>query len=198
RGIAKTEIRNFKGEQLFKNHSWNAIKLHGEWQFIDTTWASAYLTANSKNIVPQNAEHYFLTPPTSFIKTHFPKNSDWQLVTPIVDVGSFLNAPIFYPSYFTCGMSLASNMNGWLRISPNNEFLIRFERFPRKKNTSFWVSETSELKKIKLKKTGNNEYILKSKLNKKLQDKKDLVLIWDNKPILAFKIQKDNSISRIK
>lgn len=192
KGIAKTEIKNFKGEQLFKNHSWNVVKLNGEWAFIDATWASAYFKSNSKKIVHESAEHYFLTHPSSFIKTHFPANPDWQLLSPMVDIGSFFNGPIYFPGYFANGVALASNMNGWLRLSKDNDFLIRFKKLPKKKNMQFWVSETSELKKLRLKKTENNEYIFKSKLNKKLQDKKDLVLIWDNQPILAFKIQKSH------
>lgn len=197
KGIAKTEIRNFKGEQLFKNHSWNVVKLDGEWKFIDTTWASAYISPTSKEIVRENAEHYFFTSPSVLIKTHFPADADWQLLTPLVDVGSFFKAPIFFPGYFTKGIILASNTDGLLRLSDDNEFHIRFKKLPNKSNMSFWVSETSELKKMRLKKTGKNEYIVESKLTKKSLEKEDLVLIWDNEPILAFKIQKDNSLSNI-
>lgn len=189
-GIAKIEIRDIKDERLFKNHAWNAVMLDGEWKLIDTTWASAYMSSSSHKHTPEGAEHYFLTEPSAFIKSHYPANPDWPLLSPLVDVGSFYSAPIFYTGYFVKDVTLKSNTDGYLRLSDDNKFLIQFENLPRKRAMQYWVSETSELRKIRLKKTENNEYVIESKLSKKLQEKENLVLIYGNEPILSFKIRK--------
>ncbi|KAJ3203221.1 hypothetical protein HDU83_001009 [Entophlyctis luteolus] len=54
-------------------HEWNAVLVHGEYRFIESTWASGTVT-NGKFINHYNPEPYFLVSPTLFIYSHIPKS----------------------------------------------------------------------------------------------------------------------------
>lgn len=60
------------------DHSWNAVKIEGQWYLLDATWGSSLLqrdeTYTSIN------EDYFLSPPGDFILTHLPNLPMWQLL----------------------------------------------------------------------------------------------------------------------
>ena len=64
------------------NHVWNAIKLEGEWYFMDCCWGSGHVKLLTFDKVFK--DHYFLTPPKQFIFDHFPVQSDWQLLSPTI------------------------------------------------------------------------------------------------------------------
>ncbi len=55
------------------NHSWNAVKINGVWQLLDITWAISQSTAGT------GKSYWYLTPPSQFIKTHYPEDSAWAL-----------------------------------------------------------------------------------------------------------------------
>ncbi len=88
--------------------SWNAVKIKGEWQLIDTYWmisgdeartardiqtdqGMALFLKRRLQMPPQISslirgkkidDKYFLAKPRFFIKTHFPNDSVWQFITP--------------------------------------------------------------------------------------------------------------------
>lgn len=56
------------------NHTWSAVKLNGQWQLLDITWAISYGTNNKAD------DFWFLTKPTDFILSHFPEERKWTLL----------------------------------------------------------------------------------------------------------------------
>lgn len=65
------------------NHSWSAVKLNGQWQLLDITWAISYGSANG----PDN--FWFLTKPTDFIYTHYPEVPKWTLLENAISFSEF-------------------------------------------------------------------------------------------------------------
>ncbi len=61
------------------NHAWNAVKLEGRWQALDTTWAAG--TIKDDKFSKRFDDFFFLPPPEEFIFTHFPRDPRWQLLT---------------------------------------------------------------------------------------------------------------------
>jgi hypothetical protein len=57
-------------------HAWNAVKIAGNWQLVDTTWDDSNLDQNSS----LHNSHYLMPPPDVMIVSHFPEQSDWQLL----------------------------------------------------------------------------------------------------------------------
>ena len=56
------------GDSWRNLHDWNAVKIDGKWYLLDVTW-------------DRGDDRYFLTPPETFIKDHFPIDSRWTLLT---------------------------------------------------------------------------------------------------------------------
>jgi len=62
------------------NHAWNAVRLNGEWFLLDATWASG-IKSEEDYFMSVYGVDYFLTPPSLFIKNHFPMLPMWQLLS---------------------------------------------------------------------------------------------------------------------
>jgi len=63
------------------NHSWNAIKIDGDYYFIDATWAAGGCDKTSNGKLGKFKKHfenyYWLTPTYKLSRDHFPKDSVW-------------------------------------------------------------------------------------------------------------------------
>lgn len=80
-GISAVSIhgftRNYSEEILNRekpNHTWNAVKIDGEWQLLDLTWAISYGNNNTMD------DFWIFTKPTDFIYTHYPLEPKWTLL----------------------------------------------------------------------------------------------------------------------
>ena len=96
-------------------HAWNAVKINGQWEFVDPTWAmqgdvKAFEDVNSRsehrreikqrerNSIKTNKtrknrsidNRWFMTKPQEMIKTHYPDDDSWQLLPVPKRIGSFL------------------------------------------------------------------------------------------------------------
>jgi len=56
------------------NHTWNAVKIAGQWQLLDITWAKSHSQDFRPNLF------WYHTAPTDFIKTHYPQNKKWTFL----------------------------------------------------------------------------------------------------------------------
>ncbi len=69
--------KNYSGK-IQKNkkpdHTWNAVKLNGEWQLLDITWAISHGTNR------QPDSFWYLIKPSEFILSHYPENAKWTLL----------------------------------------------------------------------------------------------------------------------
>ena len=97
-------------------HAWDVVKIDGEWEFVDPTWAIKGANAVVFQDVNSRASHnremkkrernesktnkrrknrkvddrWFMTEPREMIKTHFPDDEKWQLLPSPKRIGSFL------------------------------------------------------------------------------------------------------------
>lgn len=95
--------------------AWNAVKINGNWQLLDTYWMTkgermvgqdksdrsmqSLLAKRAKNTPSASSlakgksidDDYFFANPRDFIKTHFPNNPDWQLLSVPKTWSSFTN-----------------------------------------------------------------------------------------------------------
>lgn len=77
------------GKLILVGHSWNAVKIAGQFYNIDATWGAGYL-AKGKFVQHFN-DAEFMIQPTEFIKTHMPFDPVWQ----------FLSKPFSYNEFDT-------------------------------------------------------------------------------------------------
>lgn len=89
------------------NHGWNAVEIDGNWYLIDVTWGAG----NVKNGVfyPEFEPFYFAPPPSQLIYTHFPQDSQWQLLDNPISRNEFDSLPRVYPPFFKHNIQLVSH-----------------------------------------------------------------------------------------
>jgi hypothetical protein len=84
------------------DHSWNAVRIDGEWRLLDTTWGAGNMYDNK--FKKEFSDFYFLTHPKKFISDHFPLETKWQLLQEPQSKIDFYKKPkkysAFYSNYF--------------------------------------------------------------------------------------------------
>ncbi|NAY93453.1 hypothetical protein GTQ34_16195 [Muricauda sp. JGD-17] len=106
------------------SHAWNAVKIGGEWLVVDTTWANQFVSN-----VP---DYYFDIRPEKAIITHFPNDSDWQLLDKPLTLDEFNDSQYVDPLWFLTGFedkpSLKEDENYYYFVykqNPNRNWLVR-------------------------------------------------------------------------
>ena len=188
-GIAKTDVKDIGGEQLYKNHSWNAVRIGNEWQLMDATWAAGYIEERSRKFVRSYMDHYFLTAPSDFVLNHFPQNREWQLLKTPVSMANFMEAPIFLPEYFDKGIKLAAETKGILSLKDKGINLLHFDELPTFHKLHYSLNGAIELKRMGFRKIGHRRYISRIRLKRKLKNSTNFLTVYHGSiPILNFKI----------
>lgn len=101
-GYGRTAVSNIGGTGLV-NHSWNAVRLNGQWYLCDATWSSG-LVLPEKGFIHLFSEGYFLSDPELFLRNHYPLDSTWILTDHPMDLTAFLNGPLIYRAAFEFGV----------------------------------------------------------------------------------------------
>jgi transglutaminase/protease-like cytokinesis protein 3 len=94
--------RNFTGPS---NHTWNAVKINGSWYLMDSTWGAGYVSGEGKYI-RRFDDHFFMTPPSQFIFSHFPEDARWQLLDKPVSKQEFENLVFLEAEFFNLGLKV--------------------------------------------------------------------------------------------
>lgn len=100
-GFARTSTINIENLDV-PNHSWNAVKLNGNWYLCDPTWASGIPNPTSNLFKFQFNSGFFLADPRLFAVNHFPVDEKWFLLdAENPSYATFLDAPIIYDKAYT-------------------------------------------------------------------------------------------------
>jgi hypothetical protein len=86
------------------NHFWNMVKIDGEGYFVDCTWDAGYLIGRS--YVPRYSTEYFFPKPEYFAYSHFPEDSEYQLLEEKISAADFSSRPFLGPLFFDAINSL--------------------------------------------------------------------------------------------
>jgi len=74
-------------------HAWNVVRINNNWKLIEATWGAGGIRRSDERFVFRFKPEYFLSDPASFVKTHFPKDPRWQLLTPPISLEHFKAIP---------------------------------------------------------------------------------------------------------
>ncbi len=188
-GVGKTEILDYRGEPLYKNHSWNAVRIDGAWKLMDVTWAAGYMDADSKRFVHAFVDHYFFTDPADFVKHHLPSKPEWQLLSRPLDAKTFFAAPIFLPDYFDKGIDLSLETGGIVKASDKDGHYLFFNRLPRDHAMTYSVNGSSKRLRLGFRRESGQAYVSRIKLQKRLlRNHESLTVYMEEHPILNFRI----------
>jgi len=114
-----------RGRLGLVDHAWNAVKIDGQWQLLDSTWGAGYLNGRKKSFERRFKPHYFLTPPAVFIFDHFPDNPRWQLLTNQLSKKAFAQLTYLRSGFFKAGLELISHPQGDLQTRGNLTITLR-------------------------------------------------------------------------
>ena len=111
--------------KIFKDadHSWNAVKIDGEWRLLDATWGAGNVYDNA--FKKEFSDFYFLTHPKKLISDHFPLETKWQLLQVSQSKIDFYKKPKKYPAFYT---HFFENLSPDLGVLSADEYLeVSFE-----------------------------------------------------------------------
>lgn len=85
-------------------HAWNAVKVNGQWQLVDTTWDDR----EADGFTPVYSGEYLMPAPKVMIVSHLPDQSAWQLIKGTKSPDAFEEQPILTPQFFRDNLRLIS------------------------------------------------------------------------------------------
>jgi hypothetical protein len=83
-------------------HAWNAVKVNGQWQLVDTTWDDLGEGSSAANY----RAAYLMPSPAMMIASHRPTQPAWQLLARRKSKQEFENQPLLKPEFFREGLVL--------------------------------------------------------------------------------------------
>jgi len=96
------------------NHTWNAVKINGQWHLLDCAWGAGYVNEQGQFVRKFN-DYYFLTPPSQFIYTHFPEDPKWQLLEKPISKTDWESLVYLRPAFFKLGLKLESHFQNLIQ-----------------------------------------------------------------------------------
>jgi hypothetical protein len=103
------------------------VRIDGSWHLVDATWASGYFTYSSDEFVQHYNDYYFLTPPESFIKDHFPEDLKWTLLTNPPTLKEFERAPFRTHAFVKSKILSYKPEKGVIETAPGDSIRIEIE-----------------------------------------------------------------------
>ena len=140
-GLCKNELYpNGDGD-----HAWVKAKTEKGWILIDPTWGSGTVDGR-KFVRSDNDMSWFDVDPSWMIFTHYPEESNDQLLTQPLSSGQYLSLPVLVPNVQAYGFKASSTLDYYQRY-PNAGFPYVFD-CPNAKGKIFFeeMPLVSELK----------------------------------------------------
>ncbi|BAM50500.1 MULTISPECIES: transglutaminase domain-containing protein [unclassified Synechocystis] len=111
------------GDDPDVNHAWNGVKIDGQWYLLDTTWGAG-IVSDGKFEAKFNPT-YFATAPEQLIVSHFPRESQWQLLPQPYDRQTFDQLPALTPRFFRDQIALVSHPKNDIVAGGDLEVILR-------------------------------------------------------------------------
>ena len=129
------------------NHTWNSVYIDSTWYLLDVTWASGFVTYGNEYIRKYN-DFYFLTPPSEFIRDHYPEDPQWTLLKDPPVYREYAQSPFRYSGYLKAGVSSYFPAKGVIDVAVGDTILIELNS--RKEIRNLFVSESPVLDSTQL------------------------------------------------
>lgn len=106
------------------NHAWNAVKIDGRWELLDSTWGAGYLN-ESKRFVSRPNDDWFMVDPDAFIYSHLPEDPKWQLLDSPISRSEFDHLPMLSPNFFSYGFEMVEPTTQPVASAGESVFRVR-------------------------------------------------------------------------
>jgi transglutaminase/protease-like cytokinesis protein 3 len=147
RGIARTAKKDLWWKEAPRpNHAWNAVKVGGQWQLLDATWASGASNDDCSVVNREFASFYFFPPPGKFLLSHLPSDSNWQLTENRMELQEFLSLPVFHDPYYEWPVTEFSPARGVLALRGAETITFSFRSDRPLENIAVWCEEDKSIR----------------------------------------------------
>lgn len=172
KGNAKNKTKEIGLKLTKTDHAWNTVNLYGIWYLVDATWASGSYGRKYKK---EYDNSFFLADPKFLILSHFPKDKNYQYLTPLCKKKDFIKFPISYYG----GVSLIEIPDGKV----NNNLTLKFVSVKNIEKVSLAFENDKYSRPIEF--TRTREYYEINYLFKP-DDKGEFTLFLDGNAFLGF------------
>lgn len=163
------------------DHTWNAVKINGQWQLIDVTWAAGVVKGNEKKFTPVFNDAYFCTDPDLFFLNHFPDDEKWLLTSRSAE--EFAELPFYYPTYLKSDYRINAD-KGAILFPENTAVRFKIENLRPDDELYYITSRDNTLDRLTV--DENNHFVIPP--GAKLSGY--LTIFVNMKPLVAYKIVK--------
>lgn len=128
---------NYDPERVFTTketpeHAWNAVYIHGNWQFVECTWGAGSIDERGA-FIKNFSDFHFLTKPSHFIVTHFPymdndmsKSQPWQLLSNPLSLETFSKRLKGFSQMYVWNLKPVSHPDGVVTFSRRLDLTIQY------------------------------------------------------------------------
>ncbi|KAF9402732.1 hypothetical protein BGZ94_004845, partial [Podila epigama] len=131
-GVARGVDIQVGDDRLGSPHAWNAVRIHGEYLLIDSTWGAGICDLATRSFRKQFRPFFFLLRPNRLIYTHWPNDPNEQFLDPPIHETTFRGLPSIKPESWDLGIKLAGKHRGNLIRTKDDyiELELRLKKRP--------------------------------------------------------------------
>lgn len=104
-------------------HAWVGVEIDGKPYLVDPTWDAGSVFGRQFNARYSTA--YLFVPPEIFAYDHLPKDPDWSLTEPPLDMETFLSRPALSAGFFARGLTLEGITKATTEVEGKVTFTIK-------------------------------------------------------------------------
>ena len=150
-GYTKTEVKDINKNLKKTDHAWNCVQLYGSWFLVDVTWATSKYNIVTHKYMKEFDEHYFLTPPQTFILDHYPKDKKYQFLEKVIKKSVFTKWPVYYTDYFHFGIENISLQKGIFKWQQHDTLKVSIVSGATFKNAAILINADKFVTPVDLK-----------------------------------------------
>lgn len=105
-GVTKIATLNYTQIIQFKDHAWNYILIDNKYYLLDVSMGAGFCVG--KDFHEKRTDFYFGTEPDLFIRSHYPNDDKWQLLSKVFKKDEFKSMAFLYDDFYTLGFKSIS------------------------------------------------------------------------------------------
>lgn len=178
-GVLKSDPSEI-GQMPVLNHAWNAVKINGEWKFLDVTLAAGFISSNTDTFKFDYTDGYFFTDPELFFLNHFPLNEKWLLISK--SKKDFTHLPCYLRNYIKFDYQIVGPESG-IYSKKNGSFTFNVKGIDQYDSVQYSLNSRDN-QKILLEQDYTKEYMIDL-----AAISNDFLTIYINdRPMIVYKI----------
>lgn len=179
-GFLKSDPSEIGQMPTVVNHAWNAVKINGEWKFLDATLAAGFISERTNQFNFDYADGYFLTDPKRFFLNHYPLEEKWLLVDKTKK--DFAALPCYLRNYTKFNYQISGPPSG-LYEKINSNFTFTVQGIDEYDNVLYSLNSTNNTQIIL-----EQEYTKDFIIDLSAVSNDYLTLYINNRPMVVYKI----------